>query len=102
MAPLRFTPRLITVERETFELTLWTLTRFKEYRRMFKRPITLGQLGHETPTGLYFVDVKNREPDWLAPDSDWVPEEMRGKVIPFEDSRNPFAGGFISLHASEG
>jgi lipoprotein-anchoring transpeptidase ErfK/SrfK len=51
---------------------------------------------------MYFIDVKNRTPDWLAPDADWVPAEMRGKIIPFEDPINPFAGGFISFDKPRG
>lgn len=36
---------------------------------------------------------RSRTPDWKAPD--WSNEA--GKIFRFADSKNPFAGGFISL-----
>ncbi len=100
--PLRLSPKLITVDRKKFALTLWQLNKLNEYRRRLHRKIALGQEGYETPPGLYFVDGKNLRPDWLRPHSDWVPEEQQGTVVPFEDPANPFAGAFISLSGGEG
>jgi lipoprotein-anchoring transpeptidase ErfK/SrfK len=100
--PLRISPKLVTVDRASFMLTLWQLNSMNNYRRVLHRQIALGQEGHETPPGLYFVDGKNRRPAWLVPNSEWAPKEMRGTVIPFESPQNPFAGGFISLNGGEG
>lgn len=71
------------------------------YVRELAFDIAVGAVGHRTPPGLYLVNSKSVTPDWRAPDSDWVPEEMRGTIVPFESPHNPFAGGFIGF-GSEG
>lgn len=98
---LRLTPKLITVNRESFELILYRL-KLPGYVVEMRRQVAIGSVGHDTPTGLYFVDAKNKQPDWKAPASAWVPVDTQGKIIKFEDPENPFAGGFISLSKSEG
>lgn len=98
---LNLTPTIVTIDRDRFELTLWKpwLRTYVPKRRV---KIAVGAVGHETPAGLYFVEAKTRRPDWKAPDSDWVPEEDRGKIFRFDDPRNPFAGGFISVSSKDG
>jgi lipoprotein-anchoring transpeptidase ErfK/SrfK len=64
--------------------------------------VAIGALGHETPPGMYFIEAKNRKPDWRAPNADWVPEEKRGKIIKYDDPSNPFAGGFMSIANTDG
>lgn len=91
MAPLVLTPTVITVDRERFHLDLWKL-RGRRYKRIKRYHIAVGAIGRHTPAGLYFVEAKNHEPDWLH----------EGVIIPFEDPRNPFEGGFISLAQTEG
>jgi lipoprotein-anchoring transpeptidase ErfK/SrfK len=98
---LRLTPKLIVVNRGKFEIILYRLKGFS-YVVDMRRQISVGQVGHKTPPGLYFVDAKNPRPDWKAPNSDWVPKIKRGKIIPYADPDNPFKGGFISLAGSEG
>jgi lipoprotein-anchoring transpeptidase ErfK/SrfK len=98
---LRLTPAVVTVDRGRFRLSLWQV-RLNAYVRTGKWPITVGALGHATPAGLYFVEGKSRKPAWAAPDSEWVPAELRGQVLPFDDERNPFAGGFIDLGGTDG
>lgn len=94
-------PKVLTVDREKFELTLWRRGWRNQYYPELRRRVALGQIGHETPTGMYWVQSKTHTPDWLAPDADWVPEDLRGKIIPFEDPHNPFDGGFIALAGPE-
>lgn len=101
LLPLRLSPQLITVDREHFWLSLWRL-RGGRYERVKRWEITVGAVGHKTPAGLYFAHSKTRKPDWLAPDEDWVPVEDRGKVFKFDDPKNPFAGGFISIANTKG
>jgi lipoprotein-anchoring transpeptidase ErfK/SrfK len=100
---VRVLPRvkLITINRGAFELRLWRRGISNSYTVELRRRVALGLIGHETPTGTYWVQHKTRKPDWLAPDAEWVPEEMRGEVFRFEDPRNPFAGGFISIAGPE-
>lgn len=92
---------ILTVDREAFALTLWkpALRRYVPKRRY---RIAVGAVGHDTPAGMYFVERKTRTPDWLAPSSDWVSPEDRGKVFAFDDPKNPFAGAFISVSSVDG
>src|SRR4051812_18477282 len=96
MTPLRLVPTLITVDRTLFRAVLWKM-KGNEYRRAKRYLIAVGAEGHTTPAGMYFVNNKSRTPDWRAPDAEWVAPEDRGKIFHFEDSKNPFAGGFISI-----
>jgi len=93
---------IVTINRSAFTLTFWRLDKTNRFRQVREFPIAIGQIGHETPTGMYFVESKTHHPDWKAPDSDWVPEEERNHIFPFDDPRNPFAGGFISIDSQDG
>lgn len=97
-------PPIISISRPDFSLTFWSfsvLVRKFVPKRVYK--IAVGQQGHETPTGMYFVEWKTRTPDWLAPNADWVlPPERRGKVFPFDSPDNPFDGGFMSVDQADG
>jgi len=95
-------PPIVTINRADFALTFWRLDRNGTYKNVRQFPIAVGKLGHETPTGMYFVEGKTLHPDWKAPDADWVPEEDRGKIFVFTDPKNPFAGGFISIDSKDG
>jgi lipoprotein-anchoring transpeptidase ErfK/SrfK len=91
---LRLTPKIITIDRSRFILVLWRM-KGNHYIRAHRYSIAVGAIGHTTPTGMYFVSARSRTPDWRAPD--WAPEEIAGTVLPYEDPRNPFYGGFIAL-----
>jgi lipoprotein-anchoring transpeptidase ErfK/SrfK len=98
---LRLTPKMIVIDREDFQLILYRL-KMPGYVVEMRRQIAVGAVGHKTPPGMYFVDAKNKRPDWKAPNSDWVPKAKRGKIIPYADPDNPFRGGFISFANSDG
>ena len=87
---------VITIDRDRFRLETWREGN-SGYTRTGKFRIAVGRKGTATPRGVYSVNGKSRTPDWKAPDSEWVAEEMRGRVYEFRDPRNPFAGGFISF-----
>lgn len=101
MAPLRLTPVIIAVNRDKFSTKVYKM-KANQYVLAKNYLIALGQEGHTTPAGMYFVNGKNTKPDWLAPDAEWVPFEMRGQIYPIESEHNPFAGGFISIANTEG
>lgn len=94
-------PPILTVDRREFEVTLWKPA-LRSYVPKRRYPVAIGALGHETPAGMYFVERKSLTPEWLAPDAEWVAEEDRGKIFPFDDPKNPFAGAFISISLEEG
>jgi lipoprotein-anchoring transpeptidase ErfK/SrfK len=66
----------IVVDRSAFKLRLYTYLRLK---RIY--PIAVGQVGLETPAGLYHVQDKAIDPSWHVPLSAWA-GSLAGRVIP--------------------
>jgi lipoprotein-anchoring transpeptidase ErfK/SrfK len=88
--------RIVVVDRDAFRLRVYAWSeRRNRFRREATYRIAVGAVGYATPEGPYVVTGRSREPDWLAPS--WADPDVAGKVIPFQDPRNPFAGGFVSL-----
>ena len=69
-------PTLITVDRSGFRLTL-----FSNLKQVKTYPIAVGQVGLETPAGLYTIQDKQVNPSWHVPNSAWA-GDLAGKVIP--------------------
>src|SRR5436309_436914 len=60
-------PRVITINRSGFRLTLWhDLKPVKTY------PIAVGMQGLETPAGRYSIQDKQVDPSWHVPNSAWA------------------------------
>jgi len=95
-------PRLIVVDRERFklEIYLWRMGK-RRYFRQLTFIITVGQVGNETPHGLYYVEHKTCTPDWRVPKNPDYPPEVWEHIYKFGELGNPFAGGFISLVGKE-
>ena len=69
-------PSFITIDRAAFKLRLFSHLRFvRSY------PIAVGQLGLQTPAGLYHIQNKVVNPSWLVPFSSWT-GSLAGHVIP--------------------
>jgi len=69
-------PVVITVDRNAKQLHLWkNLQLAKTYT------IAVGQIGLETPAGLYHIQDKQVDPSWHVPDSAWA-GSLAGQVIP--------------------
>jgi lipoprotein-anchoring transpeptidase ErfK/SrfK len=67
----------LIVDRSNFTLRLFKgLKQVKTYR------VAIGAVGLETPAGLYHIQDKQVDPSWIEPNSSWVPEADRGKVVP--------------------
>ena len=98
---LRLSPTIVTVDRGRFLLTLWKMKGGRDVRA-HRFEVGIGSVGHATPAGMYFIQSKSRNPAWRAPDSDWVDQSLRGKTFLYDDPRNPFAGGFVSLGGTDG
>lgn len=76
--------------------------RANKYHRAKLYPIAVGRVGFETPAGMYFIERKDKNPQWLPPDEDWVGPDLRGPdgkpvPIPGGDPRNPLAGAFLAI-----
>jgi lipoprotein-anchoring transpeptidase ErfK/SrfK len=90
-------PVVVTVNRPSFELRLW-----KNLQLVDTYPIAVGQVGLETPAGLYHVQNKAVDPAWTMPNSDWVAPADRGRVIPGGVPENPLKERWLGIYAGAG
>jgi lipoprotein-anchoring transpeptidase ErfK/SrfK len=89
-------PQVVTVDRANFKLRLFkNLKLVKTYR------IAVGQVGLETPAGVYHVQNKATDPAWHVPNSDWA-GELAGKVIPGGVPENPLKSRWLGIYAGAG
>jgi lipoprotein-anchoring transpeptidase ErfK/SrfK len=90
-------PAILIVNRSAFQLTLYkNLELHKTYG------IAVGQVGLETPAGLYHIQNKAVDPAWTMPDSDWVAPADRGKVIPGGVPENPLKARWLGIYDGAG
>ena len=88
-------PWYVIVNRSSFKLTVYrALKQEKTYR------IAVGQVGLETPAGLYHIQNKAVNPAWHVPDSDWAGEDA-GKVIP-PGPDNPIKARWMGIYDGAG
>jgi lipoprotein-anchoring transpeptidase ErfK/SrfK len=69
-------PTYLTIDRSSFTLRL-----FKNLKLAKKYTIAVGQVGYDTPSGLYHLQTKEVNPTWHVPESDWA-GELAGQDIP--------------------
>ncbi|MDQ3890495.1 MAG: L,D-transpeptidase/peptidoglycan binding protein [Actinomycetota bacterium] len=86
---------LITVSRPTFELRLFVGLRLaKTYR------ISVGQVGYDTPSGLYRIRNKAVNPSWWVPNEAWA-GELAGRVVP-PGPDNPIKARWMGIYNGAG
>ena len=90
-------PAVVIVNRGAFKLTL-----YKHLKVAKTYGIAVGQVGLETPAGLYHVQNKAVNPAWTMPNSDWVAPADRGKVIPGGTAENPLKARWLGIFAGAG
>jgi lipoprotein-anchoring transpeptidase ErfK/SrfK len=89
-------PAVIYVNRSAFTLTLYkNLKLAKTYR------IAVGQIGLETPAGLYHIQNKAVNPAWSVPNSDWA-GDLAGTVVPGGTPENPLKARWLGIFAGAG
>jgi lipoprotein-anchoring transpeptidase ErfK/SrfK len=69
-------PSFITIDRAAFRLRL-----YRHLRLVRSYPIAVGQIGLQTPAGLYHIQNKVVNPSWQVPLSPWT-GSLAGKLIP--------------------
>ena len=69
-------PTYITVDRSSFELTLW-----KDLELAKTYTVAVGALGFDTPAGTYAIENMAVDPVWSVPDSDWA-GDLAGTTVP--------------------
>jgi lipoprotein-anchoring transpeptidase ErfK/SrfK len=89
-------PAVLIIDRGNFKLTL-----YKDLKREKTYGIAVGQVGLETPAGLYNIQNKAVNPAWHVPDSDWA-GDLRGKVIAGDDPSNPIKARWMGIYDGAG
>jgi len=69
-------PSYLTLDRAGYTLRLW-----KDLKLAKSYTVAVGQVGLETPEGLYHIESKEVDPSWHVPNSDWA-GDLAGQVIP--------------------
>jgi lipoprotein-anchoring transpeptidase ErfK/SrfK len=89
-------PVVVTIDRGNFRLNL-----FKKLQRVKVYPIAVGQVGLETPAGLYKIQNKAVNPAWHVPNSDWA-GALAGRVIPGGAPDNPIKSRWLGVYDGVG
>jgi lipoprotein-anchoring transpeptidase ErfK/SrfK len=87
----------IVVNRSAFRLTL-----YKRLKPAKTYSIAVGQIGLETPAGLYHIQNKAVNPAWTKPHSDWVPKDERGDIVPGGTPENPLKARWMGIFDGAG
>ncbi len=89
-------PTYLTVDRSSFELTLWTdLEAAKTYT------VAIGAQGFDTPAGLYSIQNKQVDPAWNVPDSGWA-GDLAGTTVPGGVPENPLKERWMGIYDGAG
>jgi lipoprotein-anchoring transpeptidase ErfK/SrfK len=89
-------PRVVTVDRAGFTLRL-----FKNLKLAKTYKIAVGQVGLETPAGVYHVQDKAIDPAWHVPKREWA-GKLAGKVIPGGVPENPLKARWLGIFEGAG
>ena len=89
-------PAVLIVDRGTFKLTL-----YKNLKKAKTYGIAVGQVGLDTPAGLYTIQNKAVNPAWHVPNSAWA-GDLAGKVIPGDDPSNPIKARWMGIYDGVG
>jgi hypothetical protein len=89
-------PTYLTVNRASFELSLWkNLELAKTYT------IAVGQVGFDTPAGVYNIQNKAVDPAWNVPDAAWA-GDLAGTVVPGGVPENPLKERWMGIYDGAG
>jgi lipoprotein-anchoring transpeptidase ErfK/SrfK len=89
-------PAIIIVNRGAFKLTL-----YKDLKPVKTYGIAVGQVGLETPAGLYHIQNKAVNPAWHVPNSAWA-GDLAGTVIPGGVPENPLKARWMGIFDGAG
>jgi lipoprotein-anchoring transpeptidase ErfK/SrfK len=89
-------PTVIVVNRNAFQLTL-----YKDLKPVKTYGIAVGQVGLETPAGLYSIANKAENPAWSVPNSDWA-GDLAGTVVPGGTPENPLKARWMGIYDGAG
>ena len=89
-------PAVLIVDRGAFKLTL-----YKNLKKAKTYGIAVGQVGLDTPAGLYTIQNKAVNPAWHVPNSAWA-GDLAGKVIAGDDPSNPIKARWMGIYDGVG
>jgi lipoprotein-anchoring transpeptidase ErfK/SrfK len=87
-------PHYITVDRGSYQLNF-----YESLKLHASYPIAVGQVGFETPSGLYHIQNKAVDPAWSVPE--WG-GELAGQVIPGGSPENPLKERWLGIYDGAG
>lgn len=88
-------PTYLTLDRANYTLRIW-----KHLKLSKSYTVAVGQLGLETPEGLYHLQTKEVDPTWNVPNSDWA-GSLAGQSIPPGPS-NPLKARWMGIYDGAG
>jgi lipoprotein-anchoring transpeptidase ErfK/SrfK len=84
-------PHYIVIDRASFQLSYYeNLKLVKTYT------IAVGQVGYDTPSGVYSIQNKAVNPAWSVPNSDWA-GSLAGTVVPGGSPDNPLVARWMGI-----
>ena len=89
-------PAIIIVNRGGFKLSF-----YKDLKLQKTYGIAVGQVGLETPAGLYHIQNKAINPAWHVPNSDWA-GSLAGQIIPGGTPQNPLKARWMGIYNGAG
>lgn len=89
-------PHYVAVDREAFRLRY-----YRRLRLVKTYTIAVGQVGFDTPAGLYRIQNKAINPAWSVPEEDWA-GELAGRVIPAGSPENPIKARWMGIYDGAG
>ena len=89
-------PTLLVVNRGGFQISL-----YKDLKLQKTYPIAVGQVGLETPAGLYNIQNKAVNAAWSVPNSDWA-GSLAGTVVPGGAPENPLKARWMGIFDGAG
>jgi hypothetical protein len=89
-------PAILVVNRSSFQLSF-----YKNLELVRTYGIAVGQVGLETPAGLYHIQNKAVDPAWSVPNSDWA-GDLAGTVVPGGVPENPLKARWLGIYDGAG
>jgi lipoprotein-anchoring transpeptidase ErfK/SrfK len=89
-------PTLLVADRANFQLRF-----YKNLKLAKSYTVAVGQVGFDTPAGLYHIQNKAVDPAWSVPNSDWA-GSLAGTVVPGGVPENPLKARWMGIFDGAG
>ena len=89
-------PAVLVVNRSSYQLSF-----YRDLELVKTYGIAVGQVGLETPAGLYHIQNKAVNPAWSVPNSAWA-GDLAGTVVPGGTPQNPLKARWMGIYDGAG